>query len=168
MTALTQANLLQSAVAPCLADIKQTVQGKIELTDTGWFSDFLETFAEGGSYLLGGSLPPLRIFNSCSIPLTFHSPDLKVGAKLCFSMMPLCSTGVGGAGCEPFEIHQVEFDRQGRADKFSICKTQGLPYDFAVKVALIVFKGRFSETLKIVGDESDRSASRQIADATSP
>ena len=30
-------------------------QGSINLTDTAWFGDFLGTFAEGGSYLLGGA-----------------------------------------------------------------------------------------------------------------
>src|SRR4051812_11997493 len=63
--------------------------------------------------------------------------------------------GVAGAACEPFEIHQVEFDRRGRDQKFSFCKTQGLPYDLAVKVALVLFKHHFGETIKIMSDESD-------------
>ncbi|HEY1686056.1 MAG TPA: ATPase domain-containing protein [Tepidisphaeraceae bacterium] len=49
------ATLLQPSISPVLGDIKQSFQSKIELTDVGWFSDFLETFAEGGSYLLGGA-----------------------------------------------------------------------------------------------------------------
>ena len=63
--------------------------------------------------------------------------------------------GVAGAACEPFEIHQVEFDRRGRDEKFSFCKTQGLPYDLAVKAALIVLKHHFGETIRIMSDESD-------------
>src|SRR6476660_4895162 len=57
--------------------------------------------------------------------------------------------GVAGAGCEPFEIHQVEFDRRGRAEKFSFCKTQSLPYDVAVKVSLIIFKEQLGVIFKV-------------------
>src|SRR4051812_32399048 len=58
--------------------------------------------------------------------------------------------GVQGAACEPFEIHQVEFDRRGRPEVFSFCKTQGLPYDLAVKAALIVFKSHLGETIQVM------------------
>ncbi|MBA3775431.1 MAG: hypothetical protein H0X11_03150 [Betaproteobacteria bacterium] len=72
--------------------------------------------------------------------------------------------GVAGAACEPFEIHQVEFDRRGRAEKFSFCKTQGLPYDLVVMAALIVFKHHLGETFKVMSDESDAawSPARQL------
>src|SRR4051812_7120317 len=63
--------------------------------------------------------------------------------------------GVEGAGCEPFEIHQVEFDRRGRPEKFSFCETQGLPYDLAVKAALVVFKSHLGAIIKVMSDESD-------------
>lgn len=74
--------------------------------------------------------------------------------------------GVSGAGCEPFEIHQVEFDRRGRAEKFTFCKTQGLPYDLAVKVTLIVLKQHLGEFLKVMSDEPDEAwePAREIVD----
>jgi hypothetical protein len=61
----------------------------------------------------------------------------------------------GVVRCEPFEIHQVEFDRRGRAEKFSFCKTHGLPYDLAVKATLIVLKHHLGKMFKVMSDESD-------------
>src|SRR4051794_14752298 len=55
MSSLPQPIVSPRPAGSCLADVKQVRQGVIELTDTGWFSDFLGTFAEGGSYLLGGA-----------------------------------------------------------------------------------------------------------------
>src|SRR4051794_9594297 len=46
--------------------------------------------------------------------------------------------GRKGAAVEPFEIQLVEFDQRGRPAKFSYCKTEGRPYDLAVRAALIV------------------------------
>ena len=68
--------------------------------------------------------------------------------------------GVAGASCEPFEIHQVEFDRRGRTEKLSFCKTEMLPYDFAVKAALIVLKNHLGEMIKIMSDEKDDAWAR--------
>jgi hypothetical protein len=72
--------------------------------------------------------------------------------------------GVAETACEPFEIHQIEFDRRGRAETFSFCKTQGHSYDVAVKVALIVFKNHLGRTIKIMSDEPDNawSQARQL------
>jgi hypothetical protein len=63
--------------------------------------------------------------------------------------------GVQGAGCEAFEIHRIEFDRRGEAETFSFCKTQGLPYDVAVKAALVVLKHHLGNQIRVMSDESD-------------
>lgn len=61
--------------------------------------------------------------------------------------------GANGASCEPFEIRQIEFDRRGRCNATSFCKTQGLPYDLAVKAALIVLKTHLGPEFKVMSDE---------------
>lgn len=69
----------------------------------------------------------------------------------------LIFSGADGVTCEPFEIHQTEFDREGRATKISFCKTRRLPYDLAVKVALIVMKFRLGASFEVFSDESAES-----------
>lgn len=63
--------------------------------------------------------------------------------------------GVGSTGCEPFQIRDTEFDRRGRPEVFSFCKTEGLPYDLAVKAALVIFKEHFGDLIKVMSDEPD-------------
>ena len=72
--------------------------------------------------------------------------------------------GAHGTGCESFEIHLVEFDRRGKAETFSFCKTQCLPYDVAVKAALIILKHHLGEMLRVFTDEPDNawSEARQL------
>src|SRR5687768_12698708 len=61
--------------------------------------------------------------------------------------------GAAGAAVEPFEIQLVEFDRRGRPEKFTCCKTERLPYDIAVKMALIVMKEHLGEQITVTSDE---------------
>jgi len=61
--------------------------------------------------------------------------------------------GVGNARCEPFKVHDTEFDRHGRPETFSFCKTQGLPYDLAVKAALVILKEHLGDSIKVMSDE---------------
>jgi hypothetical protein len=63
--------------------------------------------------------------------------------------------GAKGAGCEPFEIHQTEFDRRGRKVFWSFCKTEYAPYDVAVKAALIALKHHLGDDIKITSDAKD-------------
>jgi len=63
--------------------------------------------------------------------------------------------GVGSAHCEPFQIRDTEFDRHGRPETFSFCKTEGLPYDLAVKAALVIFKEHLGDLIKVMSDEPD-------------
>lgn len=67
----------------------------------------------------------------------------------------LMFNGAGGAACEPFEVHAVEFDRHGRPEKRAYCKTEGLPYDRAVKAALIVLKHHLGDDLTVTSDQPD-------------
>jgi hypothetical protein len=68
--------------------------------------------------------------------------------------------GTNRASCEPFEIHQTEFDRRGRPDTFSFCKTQGLPYDLAVKIALVTLKLHFGTQLIVTSDQPNSAWSK--------
>ena len=63
----------------------------------------------------------------------------------------------GGAGqnCEPFEISRVEFDRRGRAEVRSFCKTEHLPYDLCVRAALIILKHGLGDRIVVGSDGSD-------------
>ncbi len=94
-----------------------------------------------------------RVLAHIDVPLA----GFEGGGKPIFTDDAIVFNGVGGAGCEPFEIHQTEFDRRGRPAKFSFCKTEGLPYDLAVKAALIVLKARLGEVIRILSDEPDES-----------
>ncbi|MFN3166114.1 MAG: hypothetical protein ACE37H_03515 [Phycisphaeraceae bacterium] len=58
--------------------------------------------------------------------------------------------------CEPFEVARVEFDRRGRPTVYSYCKTQGLPYDLAVKAALIIFNHYFKDQFSVSSDCHDQ------------
>ena len=63
--------------------------------------------------------------------------------------------GVGKAACEPFEIHQTEFDRQGRAVFWAFCKTEHQPYDLCVQVALVILKHHVGEAIAVGSDGKD-------------
>jgi hypothetical protein len=65
--------------------------------------------------------------------------------------------GVRGAHHEPFEIRRLEFDRHGRTEVFSFCKTQSLPYDGAVKAALIIFHHHLGQDFRVGSDEHEPS-----------
>jgi len=68
--------------------------------------------------------------------------------------------GAAGLNCEPFEIHQIEFNRQGRDEFWSFCKTEGLPYDFCVQTILIVLKHHLGDLIQIGSDGTDENWSR--------
>src|SRR5687767_5122887 len=59
--------------------------------------------------------------------------------------------GAGG-GCEPFEIHQTEFDRRGRPMVSAFCKTEHAPYDLCVRVALVALKHHLKDALSVASD----------------
>src|SRR4051812_15261012 len=87
-----------------------------------------------------------RVLESSSIPLAGlegRGAPILVDDGVAFN-------GAGAARCEPFEIHRVEFDRHGRLEKFSFCKTQGLPYDLAVKASLIVLKKHLHDLITVM------------------
>lgn len=57
--------------------------------------------------------------------------------------------------CEPFELAAVEFDLRGRSEFYGHCKTNHLPYDLAVKSALIIFAHHFEGDIEVFSDEGD-------------
>jgi hypothetical protein len=61
--------------------------------------------------------------------------------------------GADGAGAEPFEIHQTEFDRRGRSVVASHCKTLGARYDSCVRVALIVLNHHLGADFRVHSDD---------------
>ena len=61
----------------------------------------------------------------------------------------------GTAHCEPFEIHQTEFDRRSGRTHWSSCKTEAAPYDLAVKVCLIVLKHHLPSAIAVTSDQDD-------------
>jgi len=76
--------------------------------------------------------------------------------------------GVGGACCEPFEIQQTQFDRRGREVVCSFCKTEHLPYDLCVQVALVILKHHLGESIKVGSDgkDDDWAEARRICQET--
>jgi len=92
-----------------------------------------------------------RILGNVNIPLA--GPDGN-GTPI-FRPDVLAFNGAQPRSCERFEIHQVEFDRHGRRIVRSFCKTERLPYDLCVQLALIVFKHHLGDALQVGSDGSD-------------
>lgn len=69
--------------------------------------------------------------------------------------------GRAPAACEPFEIAAVEFDRHGRSEVRSYCKTEHLPYDRFVRAALIVLQHHLQPAFRVSSD----SKAEEWADA---
>lgn len=63
--------------------------------------------------------------------------------------------GTRGAGCEPFVVRRHEMPRRGRPRVFSYCKTEQLPYDLCVRVALIVLKHCLGTAITVTSDGGD-------------
>ena len=47
-------------------------------------------------------------------------------------------------GCEPFVFRRIQHPRPGRDRVFEYCKTEHMPYDFAVQCCLIILKHQVS------------------------
>lgn len=62
--------------------------------------------------------------------------------------------GASPQSCEPFEVAAIEFDRRGRKEVMSYCKTEGLPYDFIVKAALIILEHHLRPDFFVTSDQS--------------
>ncbi len=54
--------------------------------------------------------------------------------------------------CEPFEAALVEFDRRGRPEVMSYCKTEHMPYDRFVKAVLIVLHHHLRPAFTVMSD----------------
>jgi len=90
-----------------------------------------------------------RVVRSAGVPLAgFEGTGEPV-----FTDNSVAFNGVGNARCEPFKVHDTEFDRHGRPETFSFCKTEGLPYDLAVKAALVILKEHLGDSIKVMSDE---------------
>ena len=57
--------------------------------------------------------------------------------------------------CETFKISQIESSRRNEQKVSSHCKTEGLPYDHCVRIALVILKHHLGDDFKVYSDTSD-------------
>ena len=60
--------------------------------------------------------------------------------------------GIHGQHCEPFSMKIIETPKMPGRPVFSYCKTEGLPYDLAVKCTLVVLKHYLHDSIRIMSD----------------
>lgn len=60
--------------------------------------------------------------------------------------------GIRGQCCEAFSIRLSEQPRRPNQSVFSYCKTEKLPYDLCVKVALVILKHYLGEHIRVMSD----------------
>ena len=63
--------------------------------------------------------------------------------------------GSEGLVCEDFSFYRSQSSRRGRDKAFGYCKTENLPYDLCVKVALIILKHYLNNSISISSDGED-------------
>ena len=90
----------------------------------------------------------LKVSESLRVPLAGFDGT---GAPIC-TPEAIVFNGVGGAGREPFEIHQTEFDRSGNDLIRASCKTGNAPYDLDVQCVLIILKHRLGHAIQVTSD----------------
>jgi hypothetical protein len=66
----------------------------------------------------------------------------------------LLFNGARPGSCEPFEARRVEFDRRGRGRFWCSCKTELLPYDLSVRIALIILKQHLRQEIRVSSDDT--------------
>ena len=54
--------------------------------------------------------------------------------------------------CEDFAVRITEEPRRAQPRVFSYCKTEGAPYDFCVKAALIVLRHHLGDAIAVTSD----------------
>ncbi|MBI9016298.1 MAG: hypothetical protein JEZ07_03445 [Phycisphaerae bacterium] len=77
----------------------------------------------------------------------------------------LLFNGVAGVCCEDFMIKKTQMPkREGRDYVSSFCKTEHMPYDICVQIALIILKHHLGDTMSVYSDgkESDWDNSRKL------
>ena len=60
--------------------------------------------------------------------------------------------GANAYGCEPFVFRRIQHPRPGRNKVFGYCKTEHMPYDFAVQCCLIILKHHLDSAVQISSD----------------
>ncbi len=90
---------------------------------------------------------------TATLPVRLASKDA-TGSPY-FGADAVAFNGAAGSGCEPFEIHQTEFDRRGRKRFYQYVKTERTPYDIAVKVSLICLKHHLGNEVRVTSDAPD-------------
>ncbi len=71
------------------------------------------------------------------------------------SLDKIVFNGVSGHNCEDFKVLRVDAPRRGRTKVNSFCKTENLPYDLVVQIALIIMKHYFSKAITVSSDGKD-------------
>ena len=83
-----------------------------------------------------------------------------------FASDHLVFNGRNPQSCEPFEVARTQFDRQGRLNVLCYCKTEQLPYDLCVKVALVILSHYLRELIACSdGREDDWTTAKGIVQA---
>lgn len=94
-----------------------------------------------------------RVLAAAGVPLA--GPDGEGEPVLRADVIAL--NGRSPADCEPFVFHSSEPEHRRGGDRAvsSFCKTRGLPYDLAVKAALVVLAHHLGGALSVASDEPD-------------
>jgi len=93
----------------------------------------------------------LKVVDVLAIPLA----GINGAGEPIFSPDMIAFNGGSGKGCEPFEIHQTEFDRRGRSQFTQSVKTNFAPYDLCVRVVLICLKNQLGPAIRVMSDSSE-------------
>ena len=92
-----------------------------------------------------------KVLGALGVPLA----DQRGGGMPTLSREQITFNGVGGEACEPFVVRMLETPRRRRNKTYCYCKTERLPYDLCVQVALIVLKHHLNEAISVSSDGRD-------------
>lgn len=105
-----------------------------------------------------------RITTKLAIPLA----GIDGSSTPIFRPDAIAFNGQGAGACEPFEIHQAEFDRTGKKRFIQFVKTNHAPYDLCVRTCLICLKHQLGDAITIMSDanETEWQEARQVCHET--
>lgn len=72
-----------------------------------------------------------------------------------FSLDKILFNGIKGQNCENFKVLRIDVPRKGRTKVNSYCKTEELPYELAVQIALIIMKHYLGGAFSVFSDEKE-------------
>ena len=72
-----------------------------------------------------------------------------------FTSDDILFNGAAGLTCEDFCFSRTHIPKRKREKAFAYCKTEGLPYDICVRVALIILKHFLGKMIIVASDSQD-------------